>query len=366
MLRRAKEAPAQKAHQENPMTGIHYIGFDVHKKTISFCVKTAAGEIVEEGVVAAQREVLRQWAAARPQPWRGAMEATLFSGWIYDTLQPYSEQLEMAHPAKMKAISAGKKKSDTIDARTIADLLRCNLLPACYVAPPRIRELRRLLRYRSLVVSEAVRMKNKMAGLLMETGALYVKEKLHRKKYFATLLEELEEIPESVIDLLRLSRGALEMFETTQKRLVRELLADPELAGRVGRLMSIPAVGEITALTWALEVGDPERFRSSSEAMSYCGLTAALKSSAGKQQRGPISKQRNHWLQTTLIEAAKLAPRWNPQLAALHARELERGHRNRATLAVARKLVCYLLAVDKSRRPFEVRLPQEVPKAKAA
>jgi len=366
MLRLARKAPAQKAHSENPMNSLHYIGFDVHKKAISFCVKTAAGEIVEEGSVLAQREVLRQWASARPQPWRGAMEATLFSAWIYDTLKPYGEQLEMAHPARMKAISAGKKKSDTIDARTIADLVRCNLLPACYVAPPRIRELRRLLRYRSLVVSEAVRMKNKMAGLLMETGALYVKEKLHRKKYFASLLEELEEVPESVIDLLRLSRGALEMFENTQKRLVRELLADPELAQRVERLMTIPAVGEITALTWALEVGDPQRFPSCSDAMSYCGLTAALKSSAGKQQRGPISKQRNHWLQTTLIEAAKLAPRWNPQLAALHARELERGHRNRATLAVARKLVTYLLAVDKSRQPFQLRVPLEEPTQKAA
>jgi transposase len=70
--------------------------------------------------------------------------------------------------------------------------------------------------------------------------------------------------------------------------------------------------------------------------MSYCGLTSALQSSADKAQRGPISKQRNPWLQTALIEAAKLAPRWNRQLAALHARELERGHRNRATLAVAR------------------------------
>jgi len=245
-------------------------------------------------------------------------------------------------------------------------LVRCNLLPACYVAPARIRELRRLLRYRSLVVSESVRMKNKMAGLLMETGALYVKEKLHRKKYFASLLEELEEVPESVIDLLRLSRGALEMFENTQKRLVRELLADPELTERVERLMTIPAVGEITALTWALEVGDPQRFPSCSDAMSYCGLTAALKSSAGKQQRGPISKQRNHWLQTTLIEAAKLAPRWNPQLAALHARELERGHRNRATLAVARKLVAYLLAVDKSGQAFQARVPLEEPTQKAA
>jgi hypothetical protein len=56
-----------------------------------------------------------------------------------------------------------------------------------------------------------------------------------------------------------------------------------------------------------------------------------------------------------LVEAAKLAPRWNPQLAAIHARELERGNRNRATVAVARKLVAYLLAVDKSRQPFQIR-----------
>ncbi len=84
------------------------------------------------------------------------MEATLFSGWIYDTLKPYGVELEMAHPAKLKAISAGKKKSDTIDARTIADLVRCNLLPACYQwLRPRIRELRRLLRYRNLVVSRS-------------------------------------------------------------------------------------------------------------------------------------------------------------------------------------------------------------------
>ena len=310
--------------------------------------------------MAAQRPVLQRWASAQPQPWRGALEATLFSAWIYDTLQPYRAQLQMAHPAKMKAISAGKKKSDRLDARTLADLVRCNLLPACYVAAPRIRELRRLLRYRSLVVSEAVRLKNKMAGLLMETGALYAKEKLHGKKYFASLLEELEEVPASVIDRLQLSRGALEMFESTQRRLVRELLAAPELTERVERLSSIPAVGQITALTWALEIGDPHRFGSGSEAMSYCGLTAALKSSAGQQQRGPISKQRNRWRQSTVIEAAKLAPRWNPPLAALPARELQRGHRNRATLAVARKLVSYLLAVDKSGHSFPLRaLPPE-------
>ena len=343
--------------QENPMTVTHYIGFDVHKKSVNFCIKTADGEIVEEGTILAQRDALREWARQRKHPWRGAMEATLFSAWIYDTLKPFAEELHIGHPARMKAITAGKKKTDKIDARTIADLLRCNLLPVCYVAPPEMRDLRRLLRYRVLVVREAVRMKNKIAGLLMETGTPFNKQKLHGKKYFAQLLKDLEEVPESVQDLLRLSRSSMEMFETTQKRLVQRLLVHPELGLRVERLASIPGVGPITALTWALEIIDPHRFSSCADVLSYCGLTAALKSSAGYQQRGPISKQRNLWLQTTLIEAAKLAPRWNPQLAAVHARELERGHRNRASLAVARKLAAYLLSVDKSGLPFQLRSP---------
>ena len=64
---------------------------------------------------------------------------------------------------------------------------RCNLLPACHVASPEIRELRRLLRYRQLVVRESVRMQNKMAGLLMECGTPFEKERLHGKKYFSQL-----------------------------------------------------------------------------------------------------------------------------------------------------------------------------------
>ena len=113
----------------------------------------------------------------------------------------------------------------------------------------------------------------------------------------------------------------------------------------------------MTALTWALEIGDPQRFASIGDAVSYCGLTSALVTSADKQQRGPISKQRNPHLQRVLIEAAKLAPRWNPLLAAVHEQERKQGHRNRATLEVARKLVAYLLAVDKSGKRFVVRLP---------
>jgi transposase len=339
------------------MNANHCIGLDVHKKSISYCVKRSDGQIVEEGKLAATRAELRQWARQRSEPWQAALEATLFSAWIYDTLQPYASQLQMGHPAMLKAIAASKKKNDRLDARKIADLVRCDLLPACYVAPGYIRELRRLLRYRNLVVAQAVRLKNKIAGLLMEVGAPYNKQRLHGQKYFSELLEGLEEVPPSVKDLLRLSRGALQMFEATQRQLLRRLREDPRLAERVRLLRTIRGVGEVTALTWALEVGEPERLGSIARAVSYCGLTAALVSSADKQQRGPLSKQRNEHLQTVLIEAAKLAPRWNPQLAAIHERELARGHRNRATLVVARKLVAYLLAVDKARQPFQMREP---------
>lgn len=344
------------------MSRLYYIGLDVHKKSIVFCMKDERGELVGRGTLEASRQGLRQWLKSLPGPWLGALEATLFTGWIYDFLKPHAVALKVAHPAMLKAIAASKKKNDRIDAEKICDLLRVDLLPECYMADERTRQLRRMLRYRNLVVTMATRMKNKMAGLLMEVGAPYNKKKLHGQKYFAQLLENLEEVPASLRELLRLSRSQLVMFTTVQRRLLVELRENPALRQRLERLRTIRGVGEVTALTWALEVGDPQRFGNISQAISYCGLCSAQRESAGKNQRGPLSKMRNKHLQTVLIEAAKLAPNWNPELAALHERELARGNANRATLAVARKLVAWLLAVDKRQGAFELR---EEPKPSA-
>jgi transposase len=143
------------------------------------------------------------------------------------------------------------------------------------------------------------------------------------------------------------------MFDGIQKKLIMALRKNKLIQERVLRLMSIPGIGEVTALTWVPETGDLSRFSSSRHAISYCGLCSAQHESAGKEQRGPISKQRNKHLQTTLIEAAKLAPHWSEQLALLHEKELARGNKNRATLAVARKLVEFMLAVDRRKTNFE-------------
>lgn len=282
------------------------------------------------------------------------MEATIFTGWVYDFLKPYAVDLKVAHPAMLKAITAAKKKNDRADAEKIADLLRVNLLPESHMMSEELRELRRILRYRNMIVHTAVKMKNKMSGLLMEVGAQYSKKRLYGKKYFNTLLERVEDVPKSVKELLKLSRSGFELYDGIQKKLVNVLRENKQIHDRVQRLMSIPGVGEVTALTWVLEIGELERFSSSRHAISYCGLCSAQHESAGKEQRGPISKQRNKHLQTTLIEAAKLAPRWNEQLAVLHEKELARGNRNRATLAVARKLVEFMMAVDRRETDFEM------------
>jgi transposase len=143
-------------------------------------------------------------------------------------------------------------------------------------------------------------------------------------------------------------------LEKTESALIRSLERDAFLVERVEHLMTIPAVGPITALTWALEVGDVQRFPSIKKAISYCGLCGAEKSSGSTVQRTPLSKQRNKHLQTTLIEAAKMAPRNSPALAMLYDKEKQKGNANRATLAVARKLVAYLMAVDRGQRTFQV------------
>jgi len=337
------------------MHSLYYVGLDVHKKSISYSVKTADGTRVDFGSIPATRTAVAAWVEALPGPWVGALEATLFTGWIYDFLQPFAVDLQVAHPAMLQAIACAKKKSDRLDADKICDLLRCDLLPQCYIAPPEIRELRRVLRYRNLLVRQAVRLKNRISGVLMEVGEPYNKKRLHGKMYFYELLDHLQHTPESAIELLAISRGMLETFQDLEGQLIAGLKRHALLARRVRLLESIQGVGEITALSWALEIGEPERFASVRRAISYCGLCAGLHESADKQRRAPISKQRNKHLQTVLVEAAKLAPRFNPELKAVRERELARGSRNRATLAVARKLTAYLLWVDRHRQPFVAR-----------
>ena len=141
---------------------MYYIGLDVHKKTISYGVKDAAGKVHQEGKIGSTRRELDSWIKTLPQPRMMAMEATIFTGWIYDHLLPHAEKVKVAHPLMLRAIAAAKRKNDKIDASKIADCLRCDFLPECYMTSTAIRERRRTLRYRGLLVKQTVQMKNRI------------------------------------------------------------------------------------------------------------------------------------------------------------------------------------------------------------
>lgn len=327
----------------------YFVGLDVHKQVIAYCVKKADGQIVREGKIRASVAGLTEWVGTLPQPWVGGMEATMFSHWIYAWLQPYAAELSMGHPAKMKAIQAGKHKSDKMDARSIADLLRCDALPKSFVISPELGRLRQQLRFRQLVVKQQIAFMNRTAGLLMESGVEYERRRLHGKRYFSELMNDHDWVNEELQPLLRFSRQQIEGLAEMDRRLIRALEQHPRLKARVAALRTIAGVGSILALSWALETGTPERFASIKDAQSYCGLTSAFWESAGHQKRQPLSKQRNKHLQTVLIEVAQLAPTHNEKLKTVYEKHKAAGaNANQATLEVARKLVAYLLAVDRT------------------
>ena len=331
--------------------GLHYVGLDVHKKTIRICVQNRMGDIIQEKTVASRPSDLLSWVKKEaPKKWIGALEATVFSPWVYDTLKPFAQELHMGHPKDLKRI--GKHKSDKLDAITLCNLIRADYFPSCYVSPPEVRRLRNLLRYRTTLVREMVRFKNKMACLLMAAGVSYNKRRLHGKQYFSQLIER-EELPGELKELLRLKRLPIEFFHFQSKTALRKLEKHPGLLKRLEILKSIPGVGSITALSWILEIWDPFRFPNDKHAHSYCGLCGSRKESGGKEQNLPISKDRNAHIQWVLIEAAKIARNRSPRLQEIYDKVKKAKNANTATIAVARKLVTYLLAVDKSGKPFE-------------
>jgi transposase len=116
---------------------MYYIGLDVHKKTISYCVKEATGHVHREGKIGSTGANWMPGSRRYLNPGWMAMEATIFTDWIHDYLLPHAEKVKVAHPLMFWAIAASKKKNDRIDAGKIADCLRCDFLPECQWLRPR-------------------------------------------------------------------------------------------------------------------------------------------------------------------------------------------------------------------------------------
>ena len=160
---------------------MQYVGIDLHKAWSHLVVLSESGEVVGRSRIPTRREALVEYFSALEGPVKAALEATRNWYWVYDTIEPLVEELKLASPPKIRIIAESTVKTDQIDAKVVADLLRSNFLPTCYVPDEATRQARELLRHRAFLVQTRTRFKNRIHIVLDKLGVEHPFDNLFTK-----------------------------------------------------------------------------------------------------------------------------------------------------------------------------------------
>mgnify|MGYP006278731849 FL=1 len=311
-----------------------YLGIDVHKRYAQVAVMDEAGEIVEEVRVenANLDDLAQRYAGAQ-----AVLEATSNYYHIHDTLSEHLD-VTVAHPKKINQIADTDKKTDRVDAKELARMLRLNSVPESYVPSEKVREARALVRGRQTLVENRTKYANKVHGLLSDHGITEdVKPLSVEGREF---LRELS-IPTPWDGLLD---SYLELIESLTEEIQKLEETIEERAGSLKEtqlLMSIPGVSYFTALTIYAEVGDIRRFKRDKEVVSYVGLNPVIRESGDSRIEGSISKRGSGRVRWLLVQAANTAVHTcnDEYLSRFYDRLASRKNSQKAIVATARKML---------------------------
>jgi transposase len=323
-----------------------YVGIDVHRKRSQVAVINQDGEVlVNRNVNNGVRPILSV-IGDLPSGTPAAFEAAFGWGWLVQLLEDYGFEPHLVHPLQCKAIASARLKNDKVDAAILAQLLRADLLPEAWIAPPAVRQLRALLRHRAQLVRLRTLLRNRIHAVLADHG--YGRPQGcwsgPGRQWLASL--ELPAVSRAVID------DALALIDALQvpiDRLDQEVHQHAKADPRVKVLADLPGVGPYTALVLLAEIGDITRFGSARKLASWAGLTPMVRGSDRTVRHGHISKQGSVWVRWILCEAAQTAKR-HPDFAASYQDIARRRGKKIATTAIARKLLtrAYHLLTDAS------------------
>jgi len=252
-----------------------------------------------------------------------------------ELLEDYGFEPHLVHPLQCKAIASARLKNDKAGAAILGQLLRADLLPEAWIAPPAVRQLRALLRHRAQLVRLRTLLRNRIHAVLADHG--------HDRPggcwsgpgraWLAAL--ELPAVSREVIeDDLALIDAVQVPIDRLDWQVRQHARSDP----RVKVLTQLPGVGPFTALVILAQTGGISRFASARKLASWAGLTPTVRGSDRTVRHGHISKQGSAWLRWVLCEAAQTAKR-SPQFAAGYQAIARRRGKKIATTAVARKLL---------------------------
>jgi transposase len=264
-----------------------YVGMDVHRKRSQVALLDHDGtQLLNRNLPNDPAELVPVLGALAPGT-PVAFEAAYGWGWLADLLEELDLEPHLVHPTRCKAIASARLKNDKVDARTLAHLLRADLLPEAWIAPPQVRDQRALLRHRAALVRTGTALKNRIHAVLADRG-VRVPQRLWSKAGRAWLAElDLPPAPRVIIDDCV---TVIDQLTPIIIRLERDLLAHARPDPRVQALMALPGIGRITAMTLVAEIGDITRFPSATPTAPSATATSPSKAprrSASCSRRPP-------------------------------------------------------------------------------
>jgi transposase len=319
-------------------------GLDVHKQSTYATILDSDGKIVNQRRMDNDRvsSYLSNYRIDRI-----GMESSNQVASLYRTLTREGYKVSVSHPKKTRYIAEAKIKSDRVDSKAIAELVRLDTLPSAYMPDQDTAILREKIRRRAFLVRERVRLRIKIKSILTYEG---IKPPSDHGLFTGKGVEWLHRLNlEPVESYLRV----INTLDDEIKQLSKHLKEQAEDDEDVELLMTIPGVGYYTALLAKSEIGDINRFSDGDKLCSYAGLVPSTHASRGTIRHGSITKEGSRWLRWVMVEAAMThVHKYDTAITKAYHRIAERRGRQVATVAAARKLLMCCYAVLKNRHPY--------------
>jgi len=330
-----------------------YVGIDLHKQIIVLCVVNQERKVLERKTFRCEdAERIRDYFA-KVGDFEAVVEATASYEWFADLIVPLAKRFVLAHPGKLRVIAESTRKSDKLDAQVLAEFLALNMIPPAYRPTARQREHRVLVRHRTQVAQQCSRVKCQIRRLLSNYNAD------RRDVFTAAATEYLASLKLSSADRFVLAQYQADLLHKKKglesaKKELRAFAAKGSAKDREIRevLRSMPGVGEVVSDVVMAEIADVSRFSSAKQVAAYAGLVPGRRESAGKGKDLGITKEGSRILRWALVESAWQSIRYSLRWEKIYQRLKKSRGAKKAIIAVARRLLCVLVSLWKSGKPY--------------
>ena len=344
------------------MNSIKYVGLDVHRDTISVAVLNAEGKLVMQSVIATHATTVLDFLHGLRGTLYITFEEGTHSAWLYDLLVRRVAHLVVCNPRKNALLKAGSK-SDSIDARKLAELLRAGLLSPVYHGQNSTAAVKHLGRSYAALTEDTTRIMGRLKALYRSQAIACAGQKpygtRHRDEWLAQLTDS---------GLQRRARRLyqeLDLLQQLRREARRDLILECRKHSEAKLLRTVPWLGPIRVALLIGRVQTPHRFRTKRQFWAYCGLALETRSSADygfvdgqlERRKKPVfirGLNRNHDLKNLFKSAATTASGSDGPFRPFYENLLKKGMRSEmARLTLARKIAAITLHVWKKGEAFD-------------